>query len=198
MDQRPFVVGLGGTTRPGSTSERALRGCLAVAGTLRVRTEMFGADALDLPHYGKAGCANHPKAVRLVAALRAADAVVLASPAYHGALSGLLKNALDYVEELRDDERPYFDMRAVGCIACSHGMQGIGTTLTSMRLVVHALRGWPTPLGVGINAAQVSFDEDGRCSAAEANAQLEALAHQLADFAKMRSAYLQHQLCVAE
>jgi FMN reductase len=198
MYQRPLVVGLGGTTRPGSSSERALLGCLAIAGGLGVRTEMFGADGLDLPLYGSAGCIGHPKAARLIAALREADAVVLSSPAYHGALSGLLKNALDYVEELREDERPYLDMRAVGCIACAFGPQGIGTTLTSMRLIVHALRGWPTPLGVGINASQVSLDERGRCSAADANAQLEALARQVTDFAKMRSAYSQQHLCAAE
>jgi FMN reductase len=159
---------------------------------------MFGADALDLPLYGSTGCMSHPKAVRLIAALREADAVVVSSPAYHGALSGLLKNALDYVEELREDERPYLDMRAVGCIACAYGPQGIGTTLTSMRLIVHALRGWPTPLGVGINAAQVSFDESGTCSAVDVNVQLEALARQVADFARMRSFYSQRYLCAAE
>jgi FMN reductase len=159
---------------------------------------MFGADALDLPHYGSAGCMSNPKAVRLIAALREADAVVLSSPAYHGALSGLLKNALDYVEELREDERPYLDMRAVGCIVSAYGPQAIGTTLTSMRLIVHALRGWPTPIGVGINASQVSMDESGECSSAEANVQLEALAHQVADFAKMRSSYSLRQLCAAE
>jgi FMN reductase len=198
MDQRPLVVGLGGTTRPGSTSERALRGCLSIAGGLGVRTVMFGADELDLPLYGSVDCMSHAKALRLIAALREADAVVLSSPAYHGALSGLLKNALDYVEELREDARPYLDMRAVGCIACAYGSQAIGTTLTSMRLIVHALRGWPTPLGVGINASQVSLEEGGRCSAADVNAQLEALARQVADFAKMRSAYSSRQLCAAE
>jgi len=195
---RPLIVGLGGTTRPSSTSERALRGCLSVAGGLGVRTEMFGADALDLPLYGSAGCMNHPKAAQLLAALREADAVVLSSPAYHGALSGLLKNALDYVEELREDERPYLDMRAVGCIACAYGSQAIGTTLISMRLVVHALRGWPTPLGVGINSSQLSLDESGRCSVTDINVQLEALARQVADFAKMRSAFSHRQLCAAE
>lgn len=32
----------------------------------------------------------------------------------------------------------------------------MGTTLTAMRSIVHALRGWPTPLGVGINTAGAS------------------------------------------
>ena len=41
--------------------------------------------------------------------LRQADGIIVASPGYHGSVSGLVKNALDYVEDLRDDERSYFD-----------------------------------------------------------------------------------------
>lgn len=198
MDRRPLVVGLGGTTRPGSTSERALRGCLAIAAGFGLRTRMFDAQALDLPHYGGEDCAGHPNAAALIGALREADAVILSSPAYHGSLSGLLKNALDYVEEMRGDERPYLDMRAVGCIASAYGPQAIGTTLTSMRLIIHALRGWPTPFGVGINAGQVTFDEDGRSASADVNDQLRVLAHQVAEFAKMRSDYERRRLYAAE
>ncbi|WP_249164428.1 NADPH-dependent FMN reductase [Bradyrhizobium jicamae] len=198
MDHRPLVVGLGGTTRPGSSSERALRGCLAIAARLGVQTVLFGADALDLAHYGGANCMSNPKAERLIAALRRADAVVLSSPAYHGALSGLLKNALDYAEELRNDERPYLDGRAVGCIACAYGPQAIGTTLTSMRAIVHALRGWPTPLGVGINASQVIFDESGASSTPDVNDQLDALARQIVGFVKMQPVRTLRPLCAAE
>ena len=198
MDRRPSVVGLGGTTRSNSSSERALRACLAAAGQFGARTEIFAAAALDLPFYGAAGCTDHPKAVRLVSALRDADAVILSSPAYHGGLSGLLKNALDYVEELRADPRPYLHMCAVGCIVCANGPQGIGTSLTSMRSIAHALRAWPTPLGVGINTSVVSIDDAGLCSAPEINAQITALARQVVDFARMSAAHLEQNLCAAE
>jgi len=83
------------------------------------------------------------KARRLIGALAGCDAVIIASPGYHGGPSGLIKNALDYVEDLRDDERPYFDGRAVGCIACAAGWQATTTTLIALRSIVHALRGWP-------------------------------------------------------
>jgi FMN reductase len=35
------------------------------------------------------------------------------------------------------------------------------TTLTALRSIVHALRGWPTPLGAALNSAEVAFDERG-------------------------------------
>jgi FMN reductase len=85
-----------------------------------------------------------------VDALRRADGIVLATPSYHGSLTGLLKNALDYVEALRQDERVYFQDRAVGCLVCADGPQAMGPTLTALRSIVHALRGWPTPYGAAI------------------------------------------------
>ena len=75
-----------------------------------------------------------------------ATLIIVASPAYHGGVSGLVKNALDYVEDLRDAKRPYLDGRAVGCIACAGGWQAAVATLTGLRSISHALRGWPTPL----------------------------------------------------
>lgn len=185
MTQRPLIVGLGGTTRPHSTSETALRACLREAERLGARTQLFGAEALDLPMYGSAASATDAKAKRLVNALREADGLVLSTPAYHGSLSGLLKNALDYAEELRSDERPYLDMRAVGIVVCAFGPQAIGTTLVTIRSIVHALRGWPTPLGVGVNTSAATFDDKGVSSAPEVNAQLAMLARQVTDFAFM-------------
>jgi FMN reductase len=44
--------------------------------------------------------------------VRAADVLVIATRGYHSGISGLVKNALDTLEELRDDERPYLDGRA--------------------------------------------------------------------------------------
>lgn len=76
-----------------------------------------------------------------------ADGIILASPADHGFVSGVVKNALDYVEDLADDPRCYFDGLAVGCIATGAGCEATVMTLEQLRAVAHALRGWPTPLG---------------------------------------------------
>src|SRR5262249_56688723 len=118
-----------------------------------------------------------------VDALREADGVVLVSPGYHGTVSGLVKNALDYVEALRADSRPYLDGRAVGCVAMALGWQATVTTLTALRSIVHALRGWPTPLGAAINSAQVTFAEDGTCSDPDTASRLHVIGHQVVEFA---------------
>jgi len=148
-----LVVGLGGTTRAGSSSEQALRVVLAAAETQGATTDLFTASDLEFPLYAPGFTAPDTRVLRFLDAIRRADGLVIASPGYHGGVSGLVKNAIDWVEELRSDARPYFDGRTVGLIVVADGWQATVTTLTSLRSIVHALRGWPTPLGVAINAA---------------------------------------------
>ena len=175
---RPFIVGFGGTTRPGSSSERALREALDAAEAAGAETLLLRASELEFPMYRPDAPGTIASAL-FIDALRRADGIVIASPGYHGAMSGLIKNALDYVEELRDDPRPYLDSRAVGCISCAYGWQAAMTTLVSLRSVVHALRGWPTPLGVAINSGD---------PAENVTTQLHLLGRQVLDFALMQMA----------
>lgn len=185
---RPLIVGIGGTTRPGSTSERALQFALGKARALGAETELLAGGQIRLPIYAPESPERDANARHLVATLRRADGIIVSSPGYHGSLSGLIKNALDYAEDMRDDARPYFDSRAVGLIACAHGWQATGATLSALRSIVHALRGWPTPLGVAINTSEGRFDDDHSPPSAAIARQLSVLAHQVVEFALQRAA----------
>ncbi|WP_309110257.1 NAD(P)H-dependent oxidoreductase [Saccharothrix sp.] len=177
------VVGIGGSLRPNSQSERAMRIVLGAAADAGAKIiEVSGPD-LVLPFYDPAVPERPENARRLIDALRVADGVVLVSPGYHGTVSGLVKNALDYIEDLRADERPYLHGRAVGCVAAAHGWQAAVTTLTALRSIVHALRGWPTPLGAAINSRQVDFDLEGGCSDTTVADTLRTIGRQVAEFA---------------
>lgn len=180
------VVGIGGSMRADSQSERALRIALDAVEEAGAKTTMISGAQLVLPFYDPSVPDRTPDAVRLVEELRAADGVLLVSPGYHGTVSGLVKNALDYVEDLREDDRPYLDGRAVGCVAAARGWQASVTTLTALRSIVHALRGWPTPLGAAVNSADVRFDEHG-CSDAKVEQTLRTIGLQVVDFAQRRT-----------
>jgi FMN reductase len=180
------VVGIGGSLRADSQSERALRIVLEGAAQAGAKTTVVSGVDLVLPFYDPAVPERAPIARRLVEELRAADGVVLVSPGYHGTVSGLVKNALDYIEDLRDDARPYLDGRAVGCVAAAQGWQAAVTTLTSLRSIVHALRGWPTPLGAAVNSAQVEFTGDGGCTDEKTTAMLRTIGLQVVEFATTR------------
>jgi FMN reductase len=152
-EHAPLIVGLGGTQRPHSSSERALRVRRGAARDAGAEVLVVDAAELAFPTY-QPGSAGISEADPFTDALRRAGGVVVASPGYHGGISGLIKNALDYVDDLREDTRPYLDGKAVGCIASASGRPATTTTLVALRSVVHALRGWPTPLGVAINSTQ--------------------------------------------
>jgi FMN reductase len=149
-----LVVGIGGTLRPASSTDRALREALgsAAAGGAEVM-HFTGSQLAGLPLYSPTDPERSPEAGELVEAVRMADGLIIASPGYHASLSGMVKNALDYLEDLREDERPYLSGRGVGCIATGAGWQATVSTLAALRAIVHALRGWPTPLGAAINTA---------------------------------------------
>jgi FMN reductase len=175
----PLIVGLGGTLRANSSTERALRQCLSAVDQRGGRTLMFSGSDIDLPMYNPHEEVRTEKATALVAALRDADAVVVGSPGYHGGVSGLVKNALDYIEDLRGDSRVYLDNTPWGCISCAYGWQAAVGTLGQLRVIGHALRAWPTPLGVAINSADRIWDETGELIDDTVSGQLDMLAMQL-------------------
>jgi FMN reductase len=184
----PLIVGLGGTTRSGSTSEVALRFALRAAERAGAKTAILAGPDLQLPMYAPETVERSEGASALVSLLRRSHGVILASPGYHGSISGLVKNALDYVEDMRGDAAVYFDGRAVGCVACAHGWQATGSTLAALRSIAHALRGWPTPVGVAVNSSLKVFDTQGQCLDTGIDAQLEIMAQQVVAFAHMRAA----------
>jgi FMN reductase len=122
------------------------------------------------------------EAMIFVEEIRRADGLIIGSPGYHGGVSGLVKNALDHIEDLCRDERPYLTGRPVGLVATGAGWQGAVVTLTGLRGIVHALRGWPTPLGVPINTFEPSFDAGGVCISEKLDGQLLMMASEIMSF----------------
>lgn len=182
------MLGIGGSLREGSQSERALQIALAAAAELGVSTELIPGPELVLPFYDTAAPERDDRAKRLIESIRRADGLIVVSPGYHGALSGLVKNALDYVEDLREDTRPYLDGRAVGLAAVAYGWQAAVTTIEQLRTITHALRGWATPLGGSINSAETKFDEGGGASDEKSVRTLRLIGRQVAEFAVTRAA----------
>jgi FMN reductase len=188
--RRPLIIGIGGTTRAASSTERALAFALRGAEAAGAHTRLFGGAFLQsLPHYAPEQPARTDEQLELIEAVRHADALILATPGYHGGVSGLVKNALDTLEDLRADERPYLDGRAVGCIVTAYGWQAAGSVLTSLRSIVHALRGWPTPFGAGINTLETRFDTADHCSDPKVVEQLATVGQQAAQFALAFNTY---------
>lgn len=173
------IVALGGTVNDASMTEMALRYAARHAERAGADVEVFGGDYLRrLPHYGGPRHAQGD-AGELIEAVRQADGLLIAAPGYHGTISGVVKNALDFMEDLSGDRRPYLHARAVGLIATAGGEQASMGTLVTMRAITHALRGWPTPMGATILSRPGVFDAAGECVDDRARAQLELVGEQV-------------------
>lgn len=183
--RRPLVVGIGGTTVSPSSTERALEIALRAAETRGAEVRMFGGAFLSrLPLYVPRAHERTSEEGEFVEAVRRADGLLIASPGYHGSISGLVKNALDLLEETASDPRVYLSGLPVGLIATAYGSQATGGAIAALRSVVHALRGWPTPLAAAVNSAVSRFSDDGACSDPAVRAQLALVGEQVVDFLK--------------
>jgi FMN reductase len=183
----PLIVGIGGTARANSTSERAVAAALSFAEQRGSQTKLFGGEFVSgLPLYVPDRQARTSAEREFVDTIRRCDGIIVGTPGYHGCLSGPIKNALDMIEDTAKDERPYLTDRAFGCVVTAYGWQACGTTLVSLRLISHALRAWPTPFGAALNASTPLFETDGRCIDEGISKQLKLVATQVVDFARWR------------
>ena len=178
-----LVVGVGGGAGRRSLTERALAKCLGATAAAGASVESFSGESVDLPLYTP-GSPRGERVTAMLDSLRRADGVVIASPAYHGTISGKVKNALDYIEDLSTAERAYLDGRPVGVIACGAGHSAPAHTVAALQGVVHALRGWPTPIGVAIDSGAIGTLPDGEPRFDDkVSAQLRLMGNQMVEFA---------------
>ena len=182
----PLVVGIGGTIGSVSSTERALRTAMTAAADEGFRTHVFGGEDLArLPLYNPRASERTEAERVFVDTVRQASAIIIASPGYHGSISGLVKNALDLLEETAKDDRPYFADLPVGLIATAYGWQATGSTIAALRSIVHSLRGWPTPFAAAVNSQATHFDAEGRLSDPAVEGQLRLVGQQVARFAPL-------------
>ena len=138
------VLGVAGSTRQGSYSTQALKIALEHAKKHGAEVRLLELSRIVLPLYDPS--APVLKEVEHAAeAIAWADAFILASPDYHGSMSGALKNFLDHFYE-------EFAGKLFGYIVASHE-KGL-TVMDQMRTVVRQCYGWSMPYGVSINSSQ--------------------------------------------
>ncbi len=160
MDRKLKVVGLGGSLAKNSTSLAALRVALQGAAAAGAETELFDIRTLELPLYSPD--AEPPEAARRLAdAVHSADALIWASPLYHGTVSGSFKNALDWLQLLNDRKPAFLTDKVIGLISTAGGVYGV-QAINTMEFVVRALRGVAVSRVVAVPQAWKAFDDEGK------------------------------------
>lgn len=180
---RPIrILGVGSSTRERSFSTLAAKLVLDLA------SENHGAetDLLDLRHT-KLPIYNPDDNIESIAPtvgtlLQWADAFVLASPDYHGSMSGAMKNFLDHFWA-------EFAGKTFGYICASHE-KGL-TVMDQMRTAVRQCYGWSLPYGISING-ELDFGDNEELIDLSINKRLKMLARDLVVYGSLiRRQFLQ-------
>jgi FMN reductase len=142
------VLGIGGSTRQGSTSLTLLRGALRAVEEAGATATLADVRVLDLPIFDDdRPLEDYPPSLHeLLAEARAADAYILCSPTYHGTVSGAVKNALDCLNALGDDSPSYLGGKPVALMAVGGG--SAANVLTSLQHAARAMNGLAIPTTV--------------------------------------------------
>ena len=153
------VLGVAGSMRQDSYSTLGLRMVLEEAKKYYSESYLLELRDISLPLYDPSGPSSNDPSFnnsnnvleKITTALKWADALVLASPDYHGSMSGTLKNFLDYFWE-------DFAGKTFGYIIASHE-KGL-TVADQMRTAVRQCYGWSMPYNISINGEK-DFDSEG-------------------------------------
>ncbi len=164
MSDTLTVLTFCGSLRSGSYNASALRAAQALAPSeLRFDAAVFD----DLPHYdADLQAAGFPAAVeRLGTQLRAADAVLFATPEYNYSVPGALKNAIDWLSRLKDQP---FAGKPAAILGASMGPVGTARAQYHLRQigVFLDLRLMNKP-EIMIGSAQDRFDAQGELTDAK-------------------------------
>lgn len=176
MIDEPHVVAIGGSQRDGSHTATAVEIALEGARRAGAKTDHVDPARLDLPLFDP----DHPDAgdaESLRRRVRAADAVLLATPMYHGSVASPLKTALDYCGF------DGFEDTTVGLLAVAGGAYS-SAPLDHLRIVARAVNAWVIPHQVAIQGARNRFEDGVLVDEAHAE-RVDTLGHRLVEYANI-------------
>lgn len=150
------IVGIAGSLRPNSYTHQALNLAAQGVEAMGASVEVLDLRTMTLPFCdGGDEYPGYPDVQRLQDAVKAADGLILATPEYHGSVSGVLKNALDLMSF------EHLSNKVAGLISVLGG-QSNSNALNDLRLIVRWVHGWVIPEQVAIGQAWKAFGPDGK------------------------------------
>ena len=144
------VLGVGSSMRQDSFSTETLKIILNNVNKNGGDTRLLNLYSNPLPMYTAEYNEKLSGIKHAVELVNWADALVLATPDYHGSMAGSLKNFLDYFWA-------EFAGKTFGYICSSHE-KGL-TVMDQMRTAIRQCYGWSLPYGISINSNQ-DFNAD--------------------------------------
>jgi FMN reductase len=150
------ITGVCGSLSPDGATRKALATALKGADEYNAETTLLELRDFDLVFYGSVPPEEYPSDVlQLRKALKDSQGIILATPEYHGSLTGALKNMLDLMS-VED-----FETKIIGLVGVAGGHIGAINSLNTMKTICRNLHCWVLPQEVSIANSAEMFDADG-------------------------------------
>jgi len=169
-----LIMGICGSYELDSANGRLLEIILGECGGLGADTIVWDHGANPLPLVGADGSWDDKNVKAFQELATSADAFVLSSPEYHGTMSGVMKNSLDWLYSKHTSGKVFSLMSTLGGKASNN-------TLNHMRIAVRWIHGWVTPEQVAVPNVKSAFDEDGEILDEELRERMSSMAKSLVD-----------------
>jgi FMN reductase len=169
-----------GLSADGATS-KALAIALKGAAEYNAETTLLELRDFNLVFYGSIPEDDYPPDVhQLRQTLKDSQGIILATPEYHGSLTGALKNMLDLMR-IED-----FETKIIGLVGVAGGEIGAINSLTTMKTICRNLHCWVLPQEVSIANSAQTFDHDGNVKDAAIEQRLLNVGRQVVKFASVQ------------
>jgi FMN reductase len=150
------IVGIGGSLRPGSYTQLALKIAAQRVEALGAEVEILDVREMQLPFCtGAKEYPEYPDVEKLRDTVTNADGLILATPEYHGGVSGVIKNTLDLMSF------DHLGGKVTGLISILGG-QSNSNALNHLRLSMRWVHGWVIPEQIAIGQAYSAFTPEGK------------------------------------
>ncbi len=154
MSEPILIMGICGTYDLDSANGRMLELLLDECRKLGAETVVWDHGANPLPLVGADGSWDDENVKEFQQLATSSDAFVLSSPEYHGTMSGVMKNSLDWLYSKHTKGKVFGLMSTLGG-------QSSNNTLNHMRIAARWIYGWVAPEQVAVPHIKEAFNEDG-------------------------------------
>jgi len=148
------ILGLAGEYRASSKSGMLVNEALNMAAARGAEVVFWDLAAQPLPLVGEDGCWSHPNVKAFQSLLETCDAFFLSSPEYHGTMSGVMKNTMDWMYDKHVGGKVFGLMSTLGGVTNAN-------TLNHMRIALRWLHGWPVPEQLAVGHVKEAFNDEG-------------------------------------
>ncbi|BAZ43291.1 NADPH-dependent FMN reductase [Chondrocystis sp. NIES-4102] len=170
------IIGIAGSLRPESYTAIALQQAINRVQALGAETEIIDLREMNLPFCnGGSEYSEYSDVEVLRSKVKAANGLILATPEYHGSVSGVIKNALDLMSF------EHLSNKVTGLISVLGG-QPNSNALNDLRIIIRWVHGHVIPEQIAIGQVWQAFDSEGKLKDAKLSERFDNFAQSLVNY----------------